>query len=242
MKKPRFLKILRERISNIDSDLRYRPVVKITKKHGGKKILEVGAGGSGISSYLHNFRGKIYTLSPEPEIEKTDDGTIKLKGDILRSRFKNNTFDIVISLDVIEHIRKKDRAKAWREMYRILKPKGIIICGFPVGSEAQKADKEVNNEFKKKNGKNHRWLKEHIDTGLPVKEDVLGDIRSIKGSYSLSSFSNLNVDYWKTLHRVITLGDFGKSLLKLGIMSLGNIHRKPTYREIFVVIKEGKVG
>ena len=43
--------------------------------------------------------------------------------------FKSNSFNKVIFLDVLEHLRKRD--EILKEVYRVLKPKGIIMVGVP---------------------------------------------------------------------------------------------------------------
>lgn len=46
--------------------------------------------------------------------------------------FKNNTFDLIITQDVFEHI--KDPSKAFMEIHRVLKPNGIHIFTVPLGA------------------------------------------------------------------------------------------------------------
>lgn len=50
--------------------------------------------------------------------------------DLQDQTFPDNSFDIVISLDVLEHVF--DPAKAHAEIYRTLKPGGIAIHTFPI--------------------------------------------------------------------------------------------------------------
>lgn len=44
--------------------------------------------------------------------------------------FKDNSFDLTISLDVMEHIFNP--GNAFREIYRTLKPGGFYLCTFPI--------------------------------------------------------------------------------------------------------------
>lgn len=44
--------------------------------------------------------------------------------------FKDASFDITITLDVMEHVYRPD--KVFKEVYRTLKPGGVYICTFPV--------------------------------------------------------------------------------------------------------------
>lgn len=53
-------------------------------------------------------------------------------GDATNLDFPDKTFDAVISISVIEHIGKDGDLLAIKEMWRVLKPGGILILTFPV--------------------------------------------------------------------------------------------------------------
>jgi SAM-dependent methyltransferase len=50
--------------------------------------------------------------------------------DLQAQTFADGTFDIVLTLDVMEHVYEP--AAAFTEIYRTLKPGGVYICTFPV--------------------------------------------------------------------------------------------------------------
>lgn len=50
-------------------------------------------------------------------------------GDVVKISYPNNTFDIVLALDIIEHV--EDDQKAISEIHRVLKPGGIAIVTAP---------------------------------------------------------------------------------------------------------------
>lgn len=50
-------------------------------------------------------------------------------GDICNLRFKDNTFDKIVCTEVLEHI--VDHEKATSELYRVLKPKGVLATTVP---------------------------------------------------------------------------------------------------------------
>lgn len=50
--------------------------------------------------------------------------------DLEAQSFPDAAFDVVVSLDVMEHVF--DPARAFREIYRTLKPGGLKICTFPL--------------------------------------------------------------------------------------------------------------
>jgi ubiquinone/menaquinone biosynthesis C-methylase UbiE len=54
-----------------------------------------------------------------------------IHGDIRKIPMKNNYFDGIYNLGVLEHMEKKDINLALSEFYRVLKPKGKIIIFWP---------------------------------------------------------------------------------------------------------------
>jgi 2-polyprenyl-3-methyl-5-hydroxy-6-metoxy-1,4-benzoquinol methylase len=53
------------------------------------------------------------------------------KGDIRATRFEDDSFDIILCLDVIEHLHFSDQSLALKEIYRILKKDGIALLALP---------------------------------------------------------------------------------------------------------------
>jgi 2-polyprenyl-3-methyl-5-hydroxy-6-metoxy-1,4-benzoquinol methylase len=53
------------------------------------------------------------------------------KGNILNSNFLDNTFDLILCLDVIEHSQLNQQEDLIKELKRILKPKGHLIFSIP---------------------------------------------------------------------------------------------------------------
>ena len=53
-----------------------------------------------------------------------------LKGMIDQETFDSEIFDLVVSLDVMEHVDEPE--KAFCEIYRTLKPGGAYVCTFPI--------------------------------------------------------------------------------------------------------------
>lgn len=91
---------------------------KISLKN--KKILDVGSG-TGISTEF--FEGAI---GLEPEIEMIKQGSYNaIQGDAENLPFKDNTFDVVISVTAIHNV--EDFEKAILEIKRVLKPKYLLV-------------------------------------------------------------------------------------------------------------------
>ena len=105
----------------------------------GKRILEVGCSSDG--DFVGDLvRGQAVDEAiginlgfPEPKILSS---SLRLQyGDIRKTDFKDDYFDVIISSSVFEHIH--DLSKAMDEMNRILKPGGFVFSHFgPIWSGA----------------------------------------------------------------------------------------------------------
>lgn len=76
--------------------------------------------------------------------------------DILKSSFDDESFDRIVSISVIEHISGKGDSIAMREMWRILKPEGLLCLSFPVKKifeEEYRQKDEYNLHLTKESGK-----------------------------------------------------------------------------------------
>ena len=65
--------------------------------------------------------------------------------DATKLSFSDNSFSHLISISVIEHINGSGDSKAIKEMWRVLKPNGILILTFPVAKlfEEEFSDKDT---------------------------------------------------------------------------------------------------
>lgn len=62
-----------------------------------------------------------------------------MKIDIIDINFENSYFDFIVCNHVLEHIQ--DDRKAMRELFRVLRPEGIVILQIPISKNA----KEISN-------------------------------------------------------------------------------------------------
>jgi 2-polyprenyl-3-methyl-5-hydroxy-6-metoxy-1,4-benzoquinol methylase len=105
-------------------------ILRFVRKGG--RILDIGCGTGQVANYLAK-RGYDVTgidLSPLFVKEAANSGDAKFKVmDSTSLKFKDSTFDAVISAETLEHI--PNPAKALSEMTRVLKPRGLIVLRFP---------------------------------------------------------------------------------------------------------------
>ena len=101
------------------------------------KLLEVGCGAGGMAKAIKFYRPDLEVvgidISAEAiyEAKKDPQGIRFLKADINNlSQFENESFDAVAMFDVLEHL--ENPLSALRQIYRILKPKGIVVALVPL--------------------------------------------------------------------------------------------------------------
>ncbi|OGH32481.1 MAG: hypothetical protein A2953_02845 [Candidatus Levybacteria bacterium RIFCSPLOWO2_01_FULL_36_54] len=104
-----------------------------------EKILDVGYGGGTFIPMLSRIGKKVYGIDTMPYPDKVHKILKKEKvkaelvvGSIFKSPYKDNFFDRITCVSVLEHFRDKEINRAVREMYRILKPGGYLVIGSPV--------------------------------------------------------------------------------------------------------------
>lgn len=94
-------------------------------------ILDAGCGTGGILADLGSL-GTVTAMDPFHEAAlfcARRDFTRLVQGSVAKLPFSEGTFDLVTSLDVIEHV--DDDLAALKEMYRVLKPGGLLLLTVP---------------------------------------------------------------------------------------------------------------
>ncbi|QWD48421.1 DUF4422 domain-containing protein [Polynucleobacter paneuropaeus] len=165
----------------INWKIRYAKIIKENPElcNSDFSILEVGSGNFGISEFVQR---KITGLEPifNGEIGKLVE---PITGSILQNNFKENEFDFVICIDVLEHLCHDDRKKALHEMLRIAKKK--VLLSFPCGEVAMWGDENYANQLKNYGLPLPSWLQEHIENRLPKIVDIVSIINESGYQFSL---------------------------------------------------------
>jgi ubiquinone/menaquinone biosynthesis C-methylase UbiE len=94
-----------------------------------KKVLDMGCGEGRFSRYFIEKGTRIYSIDFSEEYIKICKNTLKngrfKVGSITNIPFKNDNFDYIFCVDVLQHVPKLE--KAIHELKRVLKKDGIII-------------------------------------------------------------------------------------------------------------------
>lgn len=187
-----------------DQYQRYKNAQKIVnsirKNNETFNILEVGANEhKNLEKFLPSDKVKYLDITL-PENLLNDPQYIL--GDATKMDFEDNSYDIVIALDVYEHIPKEKRESFITEIYRVAKQIAIISAPFN-NKEVEMAEYRANTFYKSLIGVNHLWIYEHINYGLPNVEEL--EMFLGKHSIEYRSFSHGDIDLWEKLTNIQSL-------------------------------------
>ena len=114
----------------LDFGLRQKKYLELAGK--GEKIVELGCGLSPMLTFADNFATKIGVDFSQETIKEANEAyknVLYVLSDVVYTPFPNESFDAVVSGEVIEHI--EDPKMLIEEMDRICKKEGIMIISTP---------------------------------------------------------------------------------------------------------------
>lgn len=115
---------------------------------GSDKSIYLPSGDGSLFNFLKKFKNSFFSdFYDDPKSHSI----LVPHEDLTSLSFENNTFDIVISEHVMEHVN--DPKKAFNEVFRVLKNKGTYLFSIPFESKDKslvRVDKDYNVLMKKK--------------------------------------------------------------------------------------------
>lgn len=138
---------------------RYLPKNKILR------ILDAGCGPGAALIYLAKFGDVIGVDISEEALKFAKKRGMVKKGDISKLPFEDQTFDVVVCLDVLYH-QWVNVKRAISEMKRVLKPEGILFIREPA-FDWFKSSEDIASQTK------HRFSKEELRRELNGSVDIL---------------------------------------------------------------------
>jgi hypothetical protein len=164
---------------------RYSAVVPLVEECDGETLLEVGSGSEGIARFAGD-RWQITVsdrdFSDYGAVEIPDDGLRRIEGDVTKLPFSDGEFDVVVALDLLEHLPADLRPVALSELARVSRKR--LVAGCPCGEAALRADRRLARYYAIQPRATPPWLVEHLDNGFPSAE-LLRDTLAPYGSVRL---------------------------------------------------------
>jgi len=154
---------------------RFRQAAKTISKElglkGNESILEIGSGlgllGKGIIEEAGNKNIKLFgvELAYNPA-QKSKSWIQPVQADAVHLPFAENSFDHIISTDVLEHVA--DDTTALKEIYRVLKPggKAFLVIADPSEARFDKVSDHIRRS--QENSDVPYWEKKFLEIGFKV--------------------------------------------------------------------------
>lgn len=121
--------VLETKIEEISNDISF--AYKIASKYiKDKTVLDFGCGGGYGTEYLSRFTNKkIIGFDKNKKTIRITNNYFHSKNLNFSSKLPNEKFDVIVSFQVVEHI--KDRKKYYKLLNKLLKPNGKILFSTP---------------------------------------------------------------------------------------------------------------
>jgi len=176
----------------------YPYIIEAVEKQGKYlKIADVGCGRGALGVYLasQHHDVSIYDMDFNWDNEGDRfynnrfmlycaDNNVKAQyGTVFNIPVDDNTFDVVISCSVVEHIQYKKYALL--EMLRVLKPYGVLIMTYDLRQDKNKYVDEKRPDVFSSESIEHTLLEIGIEAEIYEDKDVLRSIKDIRESMPL---------------------------------------------------------
>ncbi|GGG08239.1 class I SAM-dependent methyltransferase [Paenibacillus aceti] len=166
-------------------------------------------------------------------------------GDATKMDFPDNYYDVIVALDVFEHIPEQKRNQFIDELYRVSSQLCVITAPF-YSSQTVAAESRVNTVYKSLFNKNFIWLEEHMDNGLPNKDILKSYLSSKNIKYKI--FGHGDISIWERLMSIHFfaaknpgLASYRQEIDKFYNSQLfDNDYTEDSYRQIVIIEKSRK--
>ena len=183
-------------------------------------VLEVGSGAYGIATFLDR---PVLGVEPSP-VEPMVQGLTIQQASINDLPFSDCEFDVVVCVDVLEHLAADARIPAIMEMLRVAKRKLIFSC--PVRYYGELGEYELASWFDRRYGAAPDWLQEHLKHGLPDVAELIQAVAGLGLTFDVfgnegmfQHFGSILLDYEFSLTQALLPYHNGKTVLEAPIQA-----------------------
>jgi SAM-dependent methyltransferase len=240
---------------------RFASVAPLIDELGGGEVLDVGSGSEGVAGWIgprwtvtavdRSFEDAGAMPGPGRAAART------VVGDARRLPFPDQAFDVVLALDVLEHIEPDDRRRVLDELMRTARRRLIVAC--PTGPAALAADRRLAADLRRRGVSPPLWLVEHERHGFPEAEEIRDRLAS-GGRVRMIGNENIGWHEWlfsfefrrpgfhvsrvasTILAAGLTSRRWVRKLSRLALRIVQGPVRPPTYRTIAVLDLETATG
>jgi SAM-dependent methyltransferase len=146
-------------MASLDTSERHAVVARLAGSPSS--LLDVGGSPGGLAAFLPRTRVTVANVEPPADVLL---GGVELP-------FPDASFDVVTSLDVLEHLPREQRPRHLEELVRVARRRVVVCC--PLGTpEHEASEQALAAWYRKMTGTGHRFLEEHLERGLPTEQEL----------------------------------------------------------------------
>ena len=258
----RLLRVLRPVLGGVQLNhlVRLLPVADLVRDAAPRTVLDVGSGSRGVARWLPHGLTVValdHSFDDYGAASRPAGDALAVLGDVARLPFVDDAFDVVIAVDLLEHLPSGLRATAVHHLVRVARHR-VVIAG-PAGQAAYDADTRLAGVLHGRPGGVPPWLQEHVDNGFPEIDELRellaphGDV-SVHGNLNVGAHERLVLTelaptaFLPTRLRAAALGALyrrspaGRSRVRAQLAALGAGDREPTYRAVLVLDLEPRAS
>ena len=183
---------------NPDEDLTSLPIDQYSRQKWAAIFIDSLRGDSKKLSILDvgGYKGKTALFHDKDDVTVCDLFDVHepgyVKGDGRKLPFKDNEFDYAVTFDTYEHVPRGDRKSFVEELCRVA-AQGVVLAA-PFDDQTHtvsQAEKDLNQYHIQLYGKDHPWLKEHIEYKIPQQSELESLIEQAGHHYTVLSSNDL---------------------------------------------------
>lgn len=232
---------------NPDAFTRFHICKEILAQSFGQKavkLLDVGGGSQYFRVALEqaklSYQLTVIDILPPPQ---EVNGYAYVQGDATKMDFADESFDAVVSMDVLEHVSDAQKATFLQECYRVAKD--LVVIAAPFDSPAvTEAETMANDFFRSFHGRDHPWLIEHFEQNKPKVALIEREIARFGCPYL--HFESNHLPAWLKMILINFMPHFLIDPTKVrGLNQLYNNHLlalrdfdSPGYRQFYILYKK----